>query len=336
MPKRLAAALGACLGLCAGFRDASAAAPVPFRFDELAKVARVGSFSLSPNGRWIAYAVSTADLEENLMRSAIWILPAEGGQARQMTAGEKTDSDPKFSPDGKSLAFLSNRDGGTNVWMLDLAGGEPRKATSFPTGVKAYKWSPDGKWFVITSDVFPECEETTCLDQKLKEREKANTKARIAERLLFRHWDSWKDGTRTHVWKVPAMGPGPSVDLTPGNRDAPPFGGDDDFQVSPDGKELVYSSNPDGLEALSTNRDLWLVPFDGKGKAVDLTAANKAFDGSPEFSPDGKWIAYRAQKRPGFEADLFRLMVYDRANGQSRPLTEGFDNWVEAFEWAPD
>jgi dipeptidyl aminopeptidase/acylaminoacyl peptidase len=200
----------------------------------------------------------------------------------------------------------------------DDGGGEPRNATRFPTGVNAYKWSPDGKWLVITSDVFPDCEDTGCLERRVEEREKAKIAARISERLLFRHRDSWKDGTRTHVWKVSARGSGATgsiVDLTPGNRDAPPFGGDEDFQVSPDGVDLIYASNPDPVEALSTNGDLWLVPFAGKGRAVDITAVNKAFDGSPRFCPDGKWIAYRAQRRPGLESDRFLLTVYDRASG---------------------
>jgi len=321
----------------------SAAAPSaggegrPFRFDELAKVQRVGGFSLSPDGKWIAYAISTPDVEENRSRSAIWLVSSSGGDARKLTSGEKRDSDPRFSPDGKKLAFLSNRDGSSQIYLADLSGGEPVKATSFPTEVNGFVWSPDGKWFVITSDVFPECSDTACLEKRLKEREKAKVEARVAERLLFRHWDSWKEGMRTHIWTVP-VGGGEAVDLTPGDRDAPPFavGGSMDFDVSPDGKELVYAANPDKVEALSTNGDLWLISFDGKGTPRNLTAANKAFDGSPQFSPDGKWIAYRAQKRPGFEADRFELMLSERSTGNSRSLTPSFDYWVEDLEWAPD
>ena len=212
------------------------------------------------------------------------------------------------------MAFLSNRDGGSQIWLLDLSGGEPRKVTSFPTEINDYKWSPDGRWFVVTSDVFPDCADVACLGRRVEERKKAKIKGRIAERLLFRHWDSWKDGTRTHIWKVPAVASaeaGAAVDLTPGDRDAPVFsvGGGADYEVSPDGKDLIYASNPDPVEALSTNADVWRVSFDGKGRPTNLTAGNPGWDGSPKFSPDGRWIAYRAQKRPGFEADRFRLMV---------------------------
>jgi len=322
-------------------RDASSAASGrPFRFDELASVRRVGSFSLSPDGQWVAYSVGTPDVEENRTRTGIWIQPVAGGEARKLTSGEKRDSDPKFSPDGKRLAFLSNRDGGSQVYVLDLAGGEPVKASAFPREVSGFRWSPDGGFFVFTSDVFPDCADAACNEKKSKEREKSKTKARVAERLLFRHWDSWKDGLRTHIWRSPVSGPASAaVDLTPGDRDAPPFsigGGGDDYDISPDGQDLVYASNPDRVEALSTNGDIWMTPFDAKGKARDLTAANKAYDGTPKFSPDGKWIAYRAQKRPGFESDRFALMLLERATGKIRSLTEDFDGMVESFTWAPD
>ncbi|HEY2798818.1 MAG TPA: S9 family peptidase [Thermoanaerobaculia bacterium] len=315
----------------------------PLRFEEMVKLGRLGGFSVSSDGGRIAYAVGIPDVDANATRSQIWLVPAAGGAAapRRLTDGEK-DSDPRFSPDGRRLAFLSNRENGMQIWILDLSAGAPVRATSFPTGVDAFTWTPDGASFLIQSDVFPECTDTACLERMVKAREAAKVKGRIAERLLFRHWDSWKDGTRTHIWKVPAAASGAvaAVDLTPGNRDAPPFeiGGGGAWSASPDGKELVYPSNLDKLEALSTNADLFLTPLSGTGAAParNLTAANPAFDGSPRFSPDGKWIAYRAQKRPGFESDRFRLMLLDRASGASRPLTEAFDAWVGEFRWAPD
>ena len=142
---------------------------------------------------------------------------------------------------------------------------------------------------------------------------------------------------RSHVWKIAADGSS-LLDLTPGDRDVPPFavGGSLDFDVSPDGREFVYPSNPDPVEAISTNADLWLAPFTGGGSPKNLTAGNAAYDGSPKFSPDGKWIAYRSQARPGFEADRVRLLLYDRTSGGTRSLTESFDASVEDFSWAPD
>jgi dipeptidyl aminopeptidase/acylaminoacyl peptidase len=325
------------LALALAASSATARGERPLRFEELARVQRLGDFSVSPDGRRVAFALATADVTANTLRSAIWIVPASGGEPRRLTSGEKRDSGPRFSPDGRSLAFLSDREGGSQIWKLDLSGGDPIKATSFPTDVNAFTWSPDGKWFLISSDVFPNCADTACLEKTLKARAEAKVKGRIAERLLYRHWDTWKDGRRTHIWKVPVAG-GAAADLTPGDRDAPPFsvGGGADWDVSPDSAELVYASNPDEVEALSTNADLFVVPLSGGGPARNLTASNPAFDGSPRYSPDGKWIAFRAQKRPGFESDRHRLMVLDRATGQVRSLTEGFDFWVGDFGWAPD
>ena len=314
----------------------------PLRFEELAKLQRLGGFAVSPDGGRVAFALGTPDVEANTTRSSIWTAPSAGGAApTRLTTGEK-DADPAFSPDGKRLAFVSDREGGPQVWVLDLSGGNPVRATSLATGVNAFSWSPDGASFLVSSDVFPECADTECLDRVVKARASAKVRARVAERLLYRRWDSWKDGTRSHIWRIPipaaGLKIGPAVDLTPGDRDAPPFevGGGVAWSVSPDGRELVYPSNPDRDEALSTNADLYTVPLSGGVAAKNLTSANRAFDGSPRYSPDGKWIAYRAQKRPGFESDRFSLMLLERSTGAVRGLTESFDFWVEAFDWTPD
>ncbi|HEY7114667.1 MAG TPA: S9 family peptidase [Thermoanaerobaculia bacterium] len=313
----------------------SARAERPFRFDDLQKLERLTSYSVSPDGKAITYAVTTSRPEENRSLSAIWVQPAEGGAPRRLTQGDFKDSAPEFAPDGKTIAFLSNRGGSQQIWTLDLAGGEPRAAAAFVNDVSAFHWSPDGKWFVFSSDVFPDCADPACTQKRLKERAASKIKARVAERLLFRHWDTWKDGMRQHVFKVPAAG-GAFTDLTPGDRDAPGYGQDRDFAVSPDGKDLLFTANPDKVEAVSTNSDVWLASMDGAGDPRDLTAANKAYDGNPRFSPDGRSIAYRAQKRPGHESDRFELMILDRASGRSRSLTAAFDNWVDDAEWMPD
>ena len=122
----------------------AAAARNPLRFEELAKVARVGAFDVSPDGQWVVYALGTPVVAENRTASALWLAPTAGGAQRPLTTGEKRDSDPVFSPDGRRVAFLYNRDGSSQSWMLGLNGGEPAKATSFPTGVNGFRWSPDG------------------------------------------------------------------------------------------------------------------------------------------------------------------------------------------------
>jgi len=317
----------------------------PIRFEELATIPRVAGVAVSPDGRLAAYTVSTPDVAANTSRSAVWIVPiggeaagrnGVGGEARRVTSGEN-DSDARFSPDGQTLAFLSTRDGESQVWTMPVTGGEPVKATSIATGVDAFTWAPDGRSLIASSTVFPECSDDACLRKERDRRAKATVKGRIADHVFIRHWNTWKDGTRSHILRIP-IGGGPYVDLTPGNRDAPPFsvGGGVDWGVSPDGSELVYASNPDANESLSTNADVYTVALAGGAAPKNRTAANLAFDGSPRYSPDGKWIAYRSQRRAGFEADRFRLMVLDRATGASRSLTDALDAWVEDYRWAPD
>ncbi len=261
------------------------------------------------------------------------------GEPRRMTSGEKRDSDPRFSPDGQRLAFLSDRGGSSQIWVLDLSGGDPVQATSFPTPVNGFTLDSRRPLVRHLLGRVPR------LHRHRLSREDAQGARRLTDEGAHRRAASLspldhlegRDALASLAGTGQA-GRGAAVDLTPGDRDAPPFavGGGTDWDVSPDGAELVYASNPDKDEALSTNADLFLVKSSGGAPAKNVTASNPAFDGSPRYSPDGKWIAYRAQKRPGFEADRFRLMLYERATGQIRGLTDTFDFWVEDFRWTPD
>jgi dipeptidyl aminopeptidase/acylaminoacyl peptidase len=325
------------LVLAAGVAHAAAHPTHPFGFDDMARLGRLGDFDVSRDGRRVVFTVARADVDENKTTSALWLMPVDGGSpARQITAGVKKDREPRFSPDGSRVAFVSDRDGAPQVWLLDLAGGEPRKLTAAPLGLEAPIWSPDGKSLVAQGEVFVDCADAACTKARAEHEEKAKIKARVVERLLFRHWDSWRDGKRSHLFAVDAQ-TGATRDLTPGDADAPPFalGGGPDYDLAPDGKSLAFASNHERDEASSTNSDIWEVGL-GDGKTRCLSCANKAADGRPRYSPDGKWIAWRAQKVPGFESDKFDLVVYDRAAGTSRRLTERFDDWVDDFHWMPD
>ncbi|HZU22268.1 MAG TPA: S9 family peptidase, partial [Terriglobales bacterium] len=187
-------------------------------------------------------------------------------------------------------------------------------------------------------------DEDSCNKQKDSERAASKVKAQIFTRLLYRHWNTYYNGKRSHLFLQPAeaataAGPPQSAarDLTPGDHDVPPFslGGQDMYAFSPDGKEIAFTSNIDEVEAISTNNDVFVVPISG-GVARNITAANKASDSTPLYSPDGKYIAYRAQARPGYESDRFRLLLYERATGTIANLTKPFDEWVGSFAWSPD
>ena len=329
-------------GLVTQISIMNAADKKPLTFDDLMRVQRIADPQISPDGKWIAYTVTAVDKEKNSKDSDIWILPIAGGEPRQLTHSPKSDTRPRWSPDSRQIAFVSTRDGSSQVYLLPPDGGEPQKVTQIATEADGVLFSPDGKNLLFYSEVYPECDSgdaqkaLDCNAARKKAAENSKVKAHIATRLLFRHWNSWKEGKRSHLFVVPANGSRPPRDLTPGDYDTPPFslGGPDNYAFSPDGTEVCFASNHDAQEERSTNVDLFTVNL-LTGETRKITT-NPAYDGSPLYSPNGKFIAYRAQFRAGYESDRFRLMLYDRATGQHRNLSESFDRWIDSFAWAPD
>src|SRR6266446_3468840 len=354
----------------------------PFTFEDMMKLKRVGEPVPSPDGKWVLFAAADVDLAANKKTSHIWIVPLNGGvtgvpPVQQSSGGpgnervliaDQDGDRPRWAPDGKRFAFLSTKEGGSQVWIAEFDGAAgtvkgATKLTSIATEAGGELWSPDGTHILFVSDVYPECDgapdtEVACNAKKVKEAEDSKVKALVFGRLLYRHWNAYKAGKRSHLFVVPVPLPRPvstppnSVevtsaspmiesliprDLTPGDYDAPVFllGGQDNYAFSPDGQEICYPSNHDKIEATSTNNDLWIVPVNG-GTAKNITADNPASDSTPLYSPDGKYIAYRAQQRPGYESDRFRLMLYDRKTGEKKDVTKDFDHWVGTLTWAPD
>ncbi|HYP25442.1 MAG TPA: S9 family peptidase [Blastocatellia bacterium] len=318
--------------------SAASAQKRAFTIEDLYRIKSVSDVHISPDGKSVLYAVSTPDLPRGKRESQVWIMGIDGRNARRIT-DEKGGSGPLFSPDGKWVSFLSAREGSNNLYVVPVGGGAPRRVTNFSTGVSDPLWSPDGKSIVFSSDVYPECGDDDACNKRIAERWEAGPlKAHMADELLYRHWTAWRDGTVTHIF-LASVDSGKVRDLTPGKVDAPPFqlGGPLQYDFSPDGSELVYVSNPDKNRASSTNSDLWLLSLKEPGAgARNITASNPAFDGSPKYSPDGRYIAYRMQKQPAYESDLFRLALYDRAAGTSTVLTESFRNWIDEFRWSGD
>ena len=314
----------------------------PFTIADHYRVIGVSDPQPSPDGSRIAYVATHTDLAKAKKWSEIRIMNADGSGDRELTQGRHLDTAPRWSPDGTSLAFASDRSGDeTQLFLLPLGGGEPRQLTTFPMGVDDPVWSPDGRFIALASDLYPECGADAACSEKIKKAwSDGPLKAHMADALLYRHWTSWRDGTFTHVLLL-KVADGSLTDLTPGEFDAPPFslGGEVGYAFAPDSREVAVVSNHDAVPARSTNADIWVVPIDENGKpgaAADITAGNPAWDGSPAYSPDGRFIAYRAQKVPGYESDLFRVALYDRAAKTSRVLTESFRDWVTALQWLPD
>ena len=315
----------------------------PMEVEDLFRIKRVSDPQLSPDGRWVAFVITGVDKSTNKSNSDIWVLPSAGGEPRRLTDSPKHDRHPRWSPDGRSIAFESNRNGSFQIYVMSPDGGDARQLTTISTEASGARWSPDGKFIAFVSAVFPEFSEKPYKEsdalnqQKQDQRDSGKVKARVITKLLYRHWDIWVDDKRQHIFVVPAGGGDPR-DVTPGDRDAVPtattFSAGDDFDFSPDGSELAYTATPTPPHdaSWSTNHDVYSVNLlTGERKQI---TSNPAADGFPRYSPDGKYIAYRAQSRPAFEADRWQLMLYDRAAGKAWSLSENFDASVEAFAWA--
>ena len=323
-----------CLLLLAA--TASAQARRPIGIDDLLAFHRISEPQISPDGASVVYTVATPDRAGNKSVRNIWIVPTAGGAARQLTASGK-DSGARWSPDGRRLAFVSSRDGDAAVYTMPLTGGEPARLTTLSGGADNIVWSPDSKWIAFTSQIYPDCKDDACNAKRAKAAEDSKVKAHVTETLLYRHWTQWRNGQRGHLFVVSVDG-GTAKDLTPGaDYDVPPLQreGPHPIAFSPDGKEIAFTAVVDPMEAASTNGDIFTVPADGAAPPKKITTGS-GFDGAPAYSPDGKWIAFHSQAKPGVESDRWRLMKYDRATGQATEITPSFDRSVNAIAWSPD
>ncbi len=308
----------------------------PFTVDAMMQLARISDPQISPDGRTVSFTVQTIDLPNNKRPKQIYVVALDGGAPRRITYAGEDNERARWSPDSKQIAYISDRSGSAQVWLMDADGQNAKPVTNLSTEAGGVLFSPDGKNLLFTSEVFPECgADDACNQKKLMAEKDSKVKARVYTSLLYRHWTKWDNGRRSHLLVVPVTGGAPK-DLTPGTHDVPPFslGGPDDYDISPDGNEVCYTMNADLMPATSTNTDLFVVSIAG-GPSRKITA-NPAADNGPLYSPDGKYIAWRAQTRAGYESDRWRLVVLERATGKLTNLTENLDRWVTGFTWHPD
>lgn len=300
-----------------------------FTIPDLYRVQYAAGPTVSAKGQ-LAYYVSSSDLKSQTSKTTLYIdhQPLEGIKGFA----------PQWSADGSKLYYSAVADDGLQVFAYDLQTRQSRQLTHYALGANGAVVSPDGNLIAFAAEVWPAIggADGKANAEANERKAKAPVQAHLADKLLFRHWTDYTDGKFWHII-IYNIAKDTYTDVTPGEFHSPTFSpsGPEGFTFSPDSKELCYLSNHDPHPEASTNADLWVVPVEG-GTARNLTADNKAWDGSPQYSPDGRYIAYRFQTVPGYESDRFRLAVVDRRTGAKTVLTEAFDNWVDAYKWTPD
>ena len=324
------------VGISLAFALPALAAGRPMTVDDLLAIKSVADPQVSPDGTRVVYVVTEIDRATDKANSDLWLVPIDGGEPRRLTTSSGVDNSPRWSPDGKSIAFVSTRSGSAQVWILPLDGGEARHLTKLPIDVANLSWSPKGDKVAFTAEVYPgkAPEETAAKD---KEKEAGKSKARIFDGLMIRHWSTWDEGKRSHLFVADAK-TGAATDLIPkwpANVPPAPFGGTSDYAWSPDGMELAFTSEPLECHAWSTNTDIWTVPVAG-GEAKNITASNKAADAMPSYSHDGRFLAYVVQETEQYESDLWHLKLRHRETGTTS-LGSGviMDRPVLGYAWGP-
>jgi dipeptidyl aminopeptidase/acylaminoacyl peptidase len=312
----------------------------PFNVRDLVALDRVSDPRVSPDGTQVAFAVRETDMQANKGVHGVW-LRALGGEAapRRLTSKGANSLSPRWSADGRALYFLSSRSGSMQVWRLEIAGGEARQITDYPLDVGSFTPSPSGRQIAVSLEVFPDCADFACTKKRLDDEEASKPTGQLHGKIFIRHWDTWKNGTRSQLFVADLDANGvaegaPQLVSRGIDGDVPskPFGDDADYAWSPDGKSIVFAARIAGrTEPWSTNFDLFLAPADGLAAPSNLTAANQATDTGPVYARDGRTLYYRAMKRPGFEADRYAIMAMDLGSRQSREIAPDWDRSPDAL-----
>jgi len=302
-----------------------------FTIEDLYKVKNVGSPVISPTGNKIAFTVTDYNLKEGESNSDVYILYPDGA-TENISSKEVSETDPFWSSDNE-LYFLSN----SQVHRYTFNDRKTVQVIDFATGVSKPALSPDKKSIVFISDIFPECGADNFCNKKLSESsENGPVQAYMTDELMFRHWTDYNGEKKSSLisynlesnyYQLLAESPWLSGNFQ--------LGGDVKFAISPDGKEICYMLNPDANLAASTNSDLLVLNLETQ-KTTSITKENKAWDGYPVYSPNGFFIAFKMQEIADYEADRYRLAVYNRSTKTIDVLTEDFDYTINDFCWGED
>jgi len=310
-----------------------------FTFADLIGIGRLGDATIASGTDRIVFEVAWPSTATNNLTKELWVVPASGdGEARPLVRGPHSNGSPRLSPDGRTLAFISDRTGSKQVWLLPMAGGEAVRLTDLPFDVSGPCFAPDGRTLLVTGKADPAAPFAPSAGAG-GAAGGGGTGPRHERELLFRHWDAWRDGKKNHLFTVD-LASGHVRDLTPGERDVPPIalGGSCDYDVAPGGGEIAFARNDDPVVALSTSNGIVIAPFvAGAGAAGGRrVTTGRGCEANPRYSPDGRWLAFLAMARAGYESDRRELLIVDRASGGARSLTSELDLSVGDFAWAPD
>ncbi len=305
----------------------------PFTIEALYKVKSVSAPDLSPEGNQICFQSTEYNLDKGESNSDIFIVNDDGSGLENLTNSKESESNPFWNIDGKKIYFQKK----SQLYSISIPGKKIEEVLDFPTGITRPVLSPDGNLIAFTTEIYPECgTNKECNKNTLESSENGPVQAYIADSLLFRHWTEYLGQKETHIF-IYNLRDKKYTDIVHSELASLMYklGGNIRYNFSPDSKEICFTNNPEKNQANSTNSDLYIVSVNG-GKPEDITLKNKAWDGNPMYSPDGKYIAYKMQEQPGHESDRYKIAIYNRNTKQINVLTEDFDNMVSEFVWSKD
>ena len=317
----------------------------PFGIDDVFRIVYVSDPQVSPHEEMLVFVVEKTDTSANQYVNHLWIVPTEGGEPRQLTTMDSSDTRPRFSPDGKRITFLSSRSDSRQIWTISPLGGEATQLSDFPVAVSNYSWSPDGKWIAFIGEVLPGVPPDSSMEITRRwneEKDSSKVQAELYKELLYRHWNVYDDEPVSHLFIVDAEGKKAPVDLTPDltydvlQWDIAVASVGLDYDWSTDSKSIVFATNPNPKQELNYDVNLYKVEISRPGEIECLTCGKPGAESCPRFSPDGRFLAYRMTDEPGYEADQGELILRDLKTNQDKNLTESWDRSVETIYWSPD
>ncbi len=311
----------------------------PLTPQDLWNLKRVSALTVSRDGKFSAFTVTSYNIEENKGVSNIYILDNQSGYIQQLTTAKAMDGSPAWSPDGKSIAFVSKREGDySQLYVISISGGEAVKIADMPLGVSNPKWFPDGKRIAFAANIIPElANNLDSMKKVIEQKKKSKVTAKVSEDRLIRYWDRWlTDGNYPRLFMID-LETKKIIDLLPNWKNYFDLMEGADFDISPDGKEIAFAANSTDSPYDSLNMDIFIVPTDGSGKLVNITKENIASDFGPRYSNNGKYLIYGMQKIRDFYADKVRLIKYDRNSGTKIQITdESYDRSPEQWKLSFD